>query len=88
MPKITYYALVDDGYPPEHPTGIVRRTHTEPLPVDEAFGRNLQWHPTEFLYRHWLGHNEQDYVEISEEAAQAVIARWREEWREELPDDA
>jgi hypothetical protein len=77
MPKITYYALIDDTHPPERPSGIVRRTHTDPVPTDEAFGRDLQWHPTEFLRRHWLGHNEDDYIEISEQAAQAVISAWR-----------
>lgn len=79
MREITYYAIVDDGYPPDRPDGLVRRVHTEPMPTDEAFHRDMQWHPTEFLRLHWLGHNEQDYVEISPELAEAVITRWKTE---------
>ena len=79
MPKVSYYALVNDRHPVGDPSGIVRRTHTEPRPVDEALGRDMEWHPTEFLYRHWLGHNDQDYVEITEEAALALISRWKKE---------
>ena len=46
--------------------------------------RDLQWHPSEYLRRYWLGHNELDHVEIGEEEAEAVIAHWREHgvaWR-------
>jgi hypothetical protein len=80
VPKTTYYARIDETHPPERPAGIVRRTHTEPLPTDEAFGRDMQWHPTEYLHRYFLGHNEDDHIEISEEQAEAVIARWREKY--------
>ena len=46
--------------------------------------RDLQWHPSEYLRRYRLGHNELDHLEISEEEAEAVIAHWREHgvaWR-------
>ncbi|MQA84485.1 MAG: hypothetical protein GEV03_07645 [Streptosporangiales bacterium] len=69
MPKITYYARITDTHPPENPAGLMRRIHTEPVPTDEALRRDLQWHPTEFLRRYWLGHTDGDFVEISEEQA-------------------
>lgn len=80
MIKTTYYALIDETHPPERPTGIVRRIHTSPVPTDEVFARDLQWRPTEFLRRYWLGHTDRDYVEITEELANAVIASWRQEY--------
>ncbi|MEU5883203.1 hypothetical protein [Spirillospora sp. NPDC047279] len=77
-PKITYYALIDDAHPVERPAGIMRRIHAEPISVDEAFTKNMEWEPTEFLRLHYLGHNEDDYVEISQSHAEAVIAGWKQ----------
>jgi hypothetical protein len=77
MPDITYYALTDNDHPAERPTGLVRRIHTEPGPTDQAFHRDLRWHPTEYLRLYALGHDGTDHVEITEEEADAVIARWR-----------
>jgi hypothetical protein len=79
-PKVTYYAKVGDAATRERPKGLVRRIHTEPVPTDEALRRDLRWHPTEFLRRHWLGKEYDDPVEISEQEAEAIIARWREEF--------
>jgi hypothetical protein len=81
VPTVTYFAKIGRDHPRERPLGIVRRIHTEPVPTDEAFCRDLQWHPTEYLHRHWLGHNTVGHVEITEEEAEAVIARWREQLR-------
>jgi hypothetical protein len=83
MPKITYYALIDETHPLENPTGIMRRIHTSPVATDEVFARDLQWRSTEFLRLHWLGHNEEDYVEIIEEQAEAVVFEWRQRLRED-----
>ncbi|WP_084219387.1 hypothetical protein [Spirillospora albida] len=77
MPEITYYAILDEGFAPSRPAGIVRRVHATPRPTDEAFTRNMQWEPTEFLVLHWLGHNDEDYVEITAQQAQEVIDRWK-----------
>ncbi|WP_142281712.1 hypothetical protein [Mycobacterium kyorinense] len=63
-------------------SGLVRRTHTEP-PVDEAFGRDMTRHPTEYLRRYYLGHNDIDHVEIDEKSAQAILDRWCTEWTTE-----
>ncbi|MFC4908915.1 hypothetical protein [Actinomadura gamaensis] len=77
MPDTTYYALVNDDHPAERPAGLVRRIHTVPVPTDEILTRDLTWQPTDFLHRYWLGHNDQDYVEITEAHADAVIDAWR-----------
>jgi hypothetical protein len=81
MPKITYYASVTPAHGRSNPVGLLRRIHTQPEPTDEVFRRDLQWHPTEALYRYWLGHNDNDYVEITEEEANNIIARWRERFQ-------
>ena len=87
MPEITYYALVDEDHPPERPTGLVRRIHTEPVPTDQAFHRDLQWHPTEYLRRYYIAGSYEDHVEITEDQANAVIARWREHGFVKRPGD-
>lgn len=77
---VTYYAKLRDGGSVDDPMGIVRRTHTDP-PVDEAFGRDMCWHSTEFLRRfEALGTSDVDHVEISRAAAEAILRRWRSEW--------
>lgn len=53
------------------------------MPTDEAFGRNLQWHPTEYLRRYRLGHTDYDHEQISADEAQAIIDRWRVKWAQE-----
>ncbi|MCV6998669.1 hypothetical protein A5768_11320 [Mycolicibacterium fortuitum] len=82
-PETTYYAVLAAGSTRDDPAGIVRRIHTSPMPIDEAFGRNMQWHPTEYLRRYFLGHNDDDHEEITAEQAQAVIDRWCAKWGQE-----
>ncbi|UBV23950.1 MULTISPECIES: hypothetical protein [Mycolicibacterium] len=82
-PQITYYAKLAAGRTRENPSGLVRRIHTSPLSTDESFGRDLQWHPTEYLRKYALGHNDVDHEEISAEEAQAVIDRWTIKWAQE-----
>ena len=81
VPRITYYARVTQTHDKTDPAGLVRRIHTEPVPTDEALQGDLQWHPTEALYRYWLGHNDNDYEEITEEEANSIMARWRSRFR-------
>ncbi|SHV28203.1 hypothetical protein [Mycobacteroides abscessus] len=80
--SVTYYARLAGGHTADDPSGIVRRTHTVP-PIDEAFGRDMQWHPSEYLRRYYLGHNDVDHVEIDEESAKSILDRWCAEWTEE-----
>lgn len=53
-PAITCYTVDGD----RNPSGFVRRIHITPVSTCEAFGRNMQWHRTEYLRRYWLGHND------------------------------
>jgi hypothetical protein len=76
-PAVQYFALLRDGGTAENASGLVRRIHTTPVPTDEAVGRDLLWHPTEYLRLYRLGHNDQDHVEVSAEFAAQLIERWR-----------
>lgn len=80
-PAVHYFALIPDGGTAENATGLVRRIETKPLPTDEVIGNDLDWHPTEYLYRYWLGHNDQDHVEVSAEFAAQLLERWRAKWQ-------
>lgn len=83
-PEITYYALIDDESPAEEASGLVRRVHVKPRHIDEAFGRDGQWHPTEYLDRYYLlGSMDQDHVEVSAEVAEQLLERWRAKWAAE-----
>jgi hypothetical protein len=82
MPATTYYALLFDGRTVEQPSGVLRRLHTEPAPVDEAFGRDLAWHPTPYISMHFMNQLDWDLEEIDEATATAVIERWKQEWDE------
>ncbi|MCX5529230.1 hypothetical protein OG785_01400 [Streptomyces sp. NBC_00006] len=75
--RITYFAVVDEGFPRERPLGVMRRRAVgrEPVTRDEAFGRNLRWEPTDYFDLYALGHNDTDHVEISEIEAAAFIDR-------------
>lgn len=72
-----YFALIPDYGTAEDAIGLVRRVHTQPIPTDEAIGNDLEWHPTEYLRLYWLGHNDQDHVEVSAEFAAQLLERWR-----------
>ena len=81
--EITYFALLtDEGLP----AGLIRRTQRPLVPLDESLRRDLSWRPTEFLRKYQLGHNENDYREISADEAQALIESWRVKWRREDAD--
>ncbi len=81
--EITYYAKLAAGGTREDPSGLVRRIHTTPVPTDEYFGRDMAWHPTEYLRRYWLGHNDVDHEEMTPDEAQAIIDLWRAKWTQE-----
>jgi hypothetical protein len=79
-PTVQYFALIKDGGTAEEATGLVRRTHTKPLPTDEAIGNDLEWHPTEYLERYYvLGSMDREHVEITVELADQLLERWRAE---------
>lgn len=82
-PAVQYFALLRDGGTAENASGLVRRTHTIPVTTDEVIGRDLLWHPTEYLRLYQLGHNDQDHVEVSAEFAAQLIEGWRAKWAAE-----
>ncbi|MFE5240138.1 MULTISPECIES: hypothetical protein [unclassified Streptomyces] len=75
--RVTYFALVDEGFPRERPLGLMRRrvVGREPVTRDESFGRNLRWEPTDYFGLYARGHNDTDHVEIPEIEAAAFIDR-------------
>ncbi|KAA2267168.1 hypothetical protein F0L68_01170 [Solihabitans fulvus] len=77
METVTYYGLLYGDRPPDNPSGLLRRRVVDGgAPVDEVLSRNLTWEPSDFLYRyHMLGHNDTDYVELTEEQADAFVAK-------------
>lgn len=79
--SVTFYALLAGGRTADDPAGIVRRVHADP-PIDEVFGRDMEWHPTEYLRRYYLGHNDVDHVEIDEGSAKSILNSWCTEWTE------
>ena len=82
-PKITYYARLGGGRTRDNPSGLVRRIHVTP-PIDEAFGRDLSWHPTEYLERYYMrGTHDIDHVEITPDEAEVILGRWRIKWAQE-----
>jgi hypothetical protein len=80
-----YYGLIDTIGSRENPASIIRRTRGEgDMPVDEALHRDLQWHPSEYLYRYWLGLGEyDDIIELSEDEVRLIMERWRRKWAAE-----
>lgn len=71
MSQVSHYAVIDAEHPRESPLGIVRRTVVDGVEEDEAFTRSLLWEPTDYLRLYFLGHNEEDHVEITEDEAAA-----------------
>ena len=76
-PEAQYFALIRDGGTAQDASGLIRRTHTRPQPTDEAIGNDLAWHPTEYMRLYHLGHNDNGHVEITADAAAALVERWR-----------
>jgi hypothetical protein len=78
-PEVLYFGLLDDD-DDGNIVGIIRRTHTLGRPVDESFGRDSTWKPTEFLHKYKLGHNDTDYKPITAQQAHQIIEQWRVKW--------
>lgn len=75
MEEVTYYARFDWGGTPKEPDGIVRRRVVDGVVYEEAFTRQLRWEPTEYFKLYRLGHDDDQYEEITKEEADAFIAR-------------
>ena len=76
--KVTYYAVVNDLSSREQPAGVFRRTYSEDGGrSDEAFTRNLRWEYSTSLISAERGDLENEYIEITEDEANQIVARIR-----------
>jgi hypothetical protein len=78
---ITYYAIIDDFATRAKPVGVARRRLLSDGGIrDEALGRDLTWHLSPVIVEWKRAESSDDLVEISEEEADRIIARFRERW--------
>ncbi len=78
--KITYYAIVDDLSSREQPApaGVLRRIYFEAGGRrDEAFSQDLVWERTAMLVSAERGDLDNEFIEITEEEANQIVARIR-----------
>ena len=76
--RVTYYAIVNDLSNLDRPTGVFRRTYTEDGgKLDEAFTRNLIWERSWLLVSAERGDLVNEFIEITEEEANAIVERIR-----------
>lgn len=77
--EVKYYALITPGRTRSNPSGIMRRLTANGRTEDEVFTRSLVWKPTDFFRKYDLGHNDDDYVEITPSEAAEFVRKVREE---------
>jgi hypothetical protein len=78
--KVTYYAIVDDLSSREQPAGVLRRIYFETGGRrDEAFSRHLVWERTALLVSAERGDLQNEFIEITEQEADQIVARIRSE---------
>jgi hypothetical protein len=76
--KITYYAIIDGLSSRERPAGVLRRVYSESGGRrDEAFTRKLMWERSWSLVSAERGDLENEFVEITEDEANQIVARIR-----------
>ena len=75
--KITYYAIIDEFSTRDRPGGVLRRVINDEGKVDEAFSRDLRWEFSPLLYAAERGDTMFDFIPISEEEANQIVARIR-----------
>jgi hypothetical protein len=77
---VTYYALVSAGRSVQTPSGVARRRRDVAGRVDETLRRDLTWQPDSAIIEWEHGEVGADIVEISDAAAQRLIARFQVLW--------
>jgi hypothetical protein len=78
--SVTYYAIVDELSSRDKPAGVFRRTYFDDGGMeDEAFSRDMSWERSWLLASAERGDIANDFVEISEEEANQIVARFREQ---------
>ena len=77
----TYYAVIARGRAKTDPSGLARRRHIEDDGfVDESLRRDLTWGHTSAIAEWKRDALDFELAEISEEEAQALIERFRQQW--------
>jgi hypothetical protein len=76
--QITYYAILGEGSTPDQPIGVFRRVKRDGGQIDEVFSRHLKWEFSSLLYSAERGDTMYDFVPITEDEANQVVARIRE----------
>jgi hypothetical protein len=78
--KITYYAIVNDLSSREKPAGVFRRSYFESGGKrDEAFTTDLLWERSASLVSAERGDLLNQFIEITEDEADQIVARIRAE---------
>ena len=76
--RIIYYAIIDGLSSRERPAGVLRRIYFEAGGKrDEAFSRDLAWERTPMLVSAERGDLENEFIEITEDEANQIVARIR-----------
>jgi hypothetical protein len=78
--EVRYYAIVGADRTAQTPSGLARRRLAADGPVDEALRRGLTWEPDSAIVEWEYGAVGDDLVEISEAAANQLIAAFRVMW--------
>jgi hypothetical protein len=78
--EIKYYAIVNDLSSRDRPAGVFRRTYFESGGKrDEAFTTDLVWERSASMVSAERGDLLNDFIEITEEEANQIVARIRAE---------
>ena len=78
--SVTYYTIVDELSSRDRPAGVFRRTYFDDGGMeDEAFTKNMSWERSWLLASAERGDTANDFVEISEDEANQIVARFREQ---------
>jgi len=76
--SVTYYAVIDELSSLQRPAGVFRRVYfSDGGMADEAFTRNLLWEASSLLASSERGDTMNDFVEISADEADQIVARFR-----------
>jgi len=78
--EVQYYAMAAAGGNARTPSGLARRIYEPDGPVDETLRRDLTWEPDSAIVEWEYGELGSDLVEISESAAERLIAGFRVLW--------
>ena len=78
--EVRYFAIVGAGRTAQAPSGLARRRWAATGPVDEALRRDFTWEPDSAILEWEYGEVGDDLIEISQAAANRLIAGFRVMW--------